>query len=374
MGEAEHCQIPNVVEKLFAASHCSVGFLGGSLTTGVGASNTAVASWRALFTEHLYRNYHPKYHCQVSEVMGAVGACESYAAAFTLGRNVIPAKPDLAIVEFCVNDRGAPDKNLVLKGMEGIVRQLVTADHRCNVIILGMGVRENDVDHSLHRQIAEHYDLPFVDVQSYMFARLKERRQTWDDASIEFVEKDSCHLNDYGNRLAFEALRDCFEDQAARFLAGRKTDRDAPVPEPLVSDEFQFARQIDPSKRNKAIRLEGEWETKDQGHVPWYFDNLLVGHPGASLTFTFEGTAASVFGLMFNNGLKLEAELDGRELPGLYLRHFIEFGKGLVLAHGLPQAEHVLKLTVGKPSKRHNKLANPTAQIGSLGVASKPAG
>ena len=102
-----------------------------------------------------------------------------------------------------------------------------------------------------------------------------------------------------------------------------------------------------------------EWEPKDWGHIPWYFDNLLVGKPGAKLTLKFKGTAVAVFGLMYNNGLKCEAVLDGKELSGPYLRHFIEFGKGLVLAHGLPNQEHVLQLTVAEPSKRHNKLDNP---------------
>ena len=90
------------------------------------------------------------------------------------------------------------------------------------------------------------------------------------------------------------------------------------------------------------------------------------------MTLKFKGTAVAVFGLMYNNGLKCEAVLDGKELSGPYLRHFIEFGKGLVLAHGLPNEEHVLQLTVAQPSKRHNKLENPTVQLASIGIACGP--
>jgi hypothetical protein len=75
---------------------------------------------------------------------------------------------------------------------------------------------------------------------------------------------------------------------------------------------------------------------------------------------------------MYNNGLKVDAELDGKEIAGAYLKHFIEFGKGTVLAHGLPPGEHVLKLTVAQPSSRQNKLENPSAQLAYLGVAGKP--
>ena len=369
---ATHCQIPNAIEKLFASSHCGCAYLGGSLTVGVGASNVAENSWRALFTKYLYRDYHPIYHCQVSQIMGAVGASESYVAVFTLERNVIPHCPDLAYVEFCVNDSGAPDKMLVMKGMEGIVRQLVMAKNRCEVVILGSGNREGNIDHSLHRQVAEHYDLPFVDLQGYMFRKLKERGQTWDDVDIEFEQNDPYHLNDYGNAMCFEAMRECFEEQVALFKAGRRRERHAAVPVPLVSDELQFTHMFDPSRKDPRITLEGCWEKKPAGFVPWYFDGLLTGKPGARLVFNFRGTAVGLFGLMYNNGLKLEAVLDGKEIPGAYLRHFIEFGKGVVLAHGLPHGEHTLILTVAAPSSRHNKLENPTAQVAYLAVACDP--
>ena len=368
----KHCQIPNCIEKIHSASHCSVAYLGGSITVGVGASNVAKTSWRALFTEYLYQQYHRQYHCQVSEVMGAVGASESYVAVFTLPRNVLPAKPDLAFVEFAVNDRGAPDKALVIKGMEGIVRQLLGGKSRCNVVILGAGSREGNIDHTLHRQVAERYDVPFVDAQGYMVARLAERGQTWDDAALEFEEKDPWHLNDYGNRLFFEAMRDCFEEQVRLFTSGQRKERNAPLPPPLVGDEMTYVDMVDPAKKSKALSLDGEWTPKHKGHLPWYFDNLLVGRPGAKLTFTFTGTAVAIFGLMYNNGLKVEATLDGEAIAGPYLRHFIEFGKGMVLAHGLPNREHRLELTVGEASERHNKLDNPTAQIGYIGVAQPP--
>lgn len=371
---AEQCEIPNAVEKILAASHCGVAFLGGSLTVGVGASDVSRTSWRALFTRHLYEQYQPVYHCQPSEIMGAIGAIESFVTAFTLERNVLPAQPDLAFVEFCVNDRWTADKTLVGKGVEGIVRQLLAAKGSCNVVLVGTGDRQASVDHALHRRVAEHYGLPFIDMQGYMHARLKERGETWDAASIDFEANDNLHLNDYGNRLCFEAMRDCFEEQVRLFRDGRKRPRKVPLPEPLFSDELQFARLVDVSRKSRALSIEGDWELKDRGHIPWYFDHLMVGKPGARMTLAFRGTAVSVFGLMHHNGLKLEAELDGQEIAGPYLRHFIEFGKGMILAHGLPDGEHVLKLTVAEPSKRHNKLAEPAAQIAFIGVAGKPSG
>jgi len=72
---------------------------------------------------------------------------------------------------------------------------------------------------------------------------------------------------------------------------------------------------------------------------------------------------------MYNNGLKVNAVIDGEKASGPYLRHFIEFGKGFVLAHGLPNREHLVELTVDEPSERHNKLENPRAQVAYLAIA-----
>ena len=113
---------------------------------------------------------------------------------------------------------------------------------RRKVIILGAGSREGNVDHSLHRKVAEHYDVPFVDVQSYIYAKLKERGQTWDDVALEFEVNDPWHLNDLGNQLWFEAVRDCFEEQVALYHAGKRKERRPALPAPIISDELQFAR------------------------------------------------------------------------------------------------------------------------------------
>ncbi|MFW6457091.1 MAG: hypothetical protein ACOC0A_02245, partial [Planctomycetota bacterium] len=127
-----------------------------------------------------------------------------------------------------------------------------------------------------------------------------------------------------------------------------------------------------PCKKKTDVELKGEWHHKPDALVPWYFDNLLVGSPGARLRFTFECTACAVWGLMYNNGLKVQATLDGEKVRGPYFRHFIEFGKGAVLAHGLSNERHELELEVKAASQRHNKLDAPSAQIAYITVASPP--
>ena len=373
---AVKCEIPAAIERIKAAAYVNVVYMGGSLTSAAGVGNSAVTCWRRLFTRYMYERYHRVYHCQPMEVMAAIGAMESYGAVFTIERNARPHAPVLAFLEFCVNDRGVPDKELVRKGMEGIIRQLKSCDTRPDVVLLGAGARPGAIDsedglveHALHREVADHYGLPFVDVQGYILKTLAQRGQTWDDISIMFETGDPWHLNDYGNALWFECMREWFEEQWQRHDLNPTAVAHAELPPPMVSDEFQFTKLVNPAKRSRRLQLEGAWEKKDPGLVPWYFDNLLVGRPGDKLTFTFTGTAIGALCLVYCNGLKIEAKLDGKDIAGPYTNFGIEFGKFFMLEHGMQPGEHVLELEVGQPMTKRNKLQDPTAEIGYLCVA-----
>ena len=48
-----HCMIPDTIRKIFAASYCNIGFVGGSLTAAAGAGDTTVTSWRRLFVQYI---------------------------------------------------------------------------------------------------------------------------------------------------------------------------------------------------------------------------------------------------------------------------------------------------------------------------------
>ena len=377
---ATHCQIASTMARLLTGGACGVGYLGGSVTQARGASNTDQTSWRALFQKYLYRRFERQYRCHLSLIYSAIGGCSSPVAAFMVGRNLLPAEPALVLVEFCINDSHVLDKELVAKGLEGIIRQLRLAKKPCEVVLLGAGCSPQAkaadgsagaVPQELHRRIAAHYDVLFIDMQDYLNRYLEEHGLGWNDVVSVVEGPDVYHVNDLGNQIYAAALAESFEEQLARYDEQSGPSNATNVPEPLLSDELQFVKLIDVTRRNKALTLEGDWAQRPAGTYPWYMDGVLMGGPGAKMTLEFSGTAVMLWCLLFYNGLKVEAVLDGEELAGPYLRYPIESGRGFVLAHGLEAGRHELKLTVAPPSRRHNKWPNPTAQIGGVGIACK---
>jgi hypothetical protein len=102
-------------------------------------------------------------------------------------------------------------------------------------------------------------------------------------------------------------------------------------------------------------------------------DNLSVGRPGDKMTLTFTGTAVGLWALVHQNGLKIEAKLDGKEIAGPFT-HFKthQFGKFFTMGHGMENTEHVLELEVAAPSAKTNRLEDPTAEIAYLAIAQPP--
>ena len=253
---------------------------------------------------------------------------------------MLPNLPVLAFLEFAINDRGASDKTLVKKGMEGMIRQLKSWKTHPDVVILGAGNRPGSdpvtgglVDHALHCEIADYYGLAFIDIQDYLLKTLEARHRTWDDIAIVFEDGDNYHLNDYGNYLWFEAMREWFEKQWLFYDLNPSAKPSAVLPPPQTSDEFQYTRPRQPGQSQQADPPGRQMEEADYG--PWYLDDLFVGRPGDKLTFTFTGKAIGTLCLVHPNGLKIEAKVDGQDVAGPFTNFPIEFGKFFMLKRGM---------------------------------------
>lgn len=369
--------LTTTLERMTQGLPCTIACLGGSLTVGSSPGAYAKKPWRKRFIKYLREGFAPRYESGVTEARAAIGAMKSYGAVFTLDRNVVSSGASLVFIEFSVNDRTSPDKDLVKKSMEGIIRKLRKASSQPDIVLLGAGVRPGTgdnsdglIDHTIHRNLADHYNVPFLDIQQYLLSELKNRGQTWDDVRV--AEGDDIHLNEYGNEIWFNHMREWFDEQYKAYSADPSRKRDKRMPEPLYSDEFEGASLLNPTVSDERIVLEGSWEPAGEDiNRPWHIDDLLVGRPGDKLTFTFKGSAIGTICRAYPNGLKLHATLDGESIAGPFTNYKDPFTNYDILRHGMPEDTHTLELVVGKPLRRLNMEPDPQARIGFLLFASK---
>ena len=90
----------NSAYKLKNNKKLTVGYFGGSITEGAGASDPSNC-WRSLTTQWL-RDTYPD--CEINEIMAAIGGTGSDLGAYRCEKDLLSGSPDLVFIEFSCND------------------------------------------------------------------------------------------------------------------------------------------------------------------------------------------------------------------------------------------------------------------------------
>lgn len=171
-----------------------VAVIGGSITAGAGASSVE-KRWPNRFVSFLQEKF-PETRFEL--VNAGIGATGSEIGACRVKRDVLGKAPDLVIVEFSVNDTSTRES---AESYEGLIRQLLAADRKIDVMCLGMVDQRGVSAQAWHEQVARHYGLPFVSYRDEVWPKIQKGELRWTD-----VAADSVHPNDMGHDLAARLL------------------------------------------------------------------------------------------------------------------------------------------------------------------------
>ncbi|MGE9295470.1 MAG: GDSL-type esterase/lipase family protein [Puniceicoccales bacterium] len=194
-----------------AGESLTVAFLGGSLTWGAQASDPLKTSYRALIQKQLKTKY-PEAH--FTFVDAAIGGTGSQLGAFRLERDLLAYKPDLAFLDFTVNDSASEvPQDDRLSSYESLARRMVQVNIPVVQVILAvkMDVGPNARPRplvALHEAIGKAYGLPLADAQAHMSAKVRSGEVTLDE--LWDLPYDSTHPGDAGYALYAEAVWDAY--------------------------------------------------------------------------------------------------------------------------------------------------------------------
>jgi lysophospholipase L1-like esterase len=325
--------------KKIEQSHAlTIGYFGGSITEGAGASNAAVTSWRALTTAW-FRQQFPV--AKITEVNAAIGGTGSDLGAFRCQRDLLSKKPDLVFIEFAVNDFGATDARAAF--YEGIVRQILRANPAADIVLVYTVSKAADsypqgvVPHTVayEQKIADHYDLPSVNIGQALSRAMQQGQGTWLTLS-----KDTTHPNDAGYRIC--------EDAMIAFLQAHRQDvaeLPAPIPAPLNPDPVENPAMIDAW----TLRAPG-WTRETQSLAGRFPHRLSAEMPGTALDLPFHGTEVGVYWLVAPDSGSIDYSIDQGPVKTLsaWDRYALQFTRAasVLLAENLPPGEHVLHLKI----------------------------
>jgi lysophospholipase L1-like esterase len=241
------------LEKCRAGGTVRVGFLGGSITAGAGASRRS-KRYSSLFTAALERRYPG---LRVEQLNAGVGSTGSRYAASRAGRDLLDALPDLVLIEFAVNDFGEAPGDAAAT-LEGVVRQALLRNPEAPVVLLFMAKGDGRNAQAEHEAVGRHYALPMISWRDAVWPLIDAARLPW-----KAVFKDDPHPNNDGHRIAAHLL----ETWAAR--APQSAGPLAPLPEPLFGDLYARAGALEPGDSVVVAQGSGWEDFEDAGRTGW---------------------------------------------------------------------------------------------------------
>jgi lysophospholipase L1-like esterase len=275
-------------------------YLGGSITEGAGASDKA-RRWSTQITAYL--NSLSLGNTEFCEINAGIGGTNSAYGMLRLSRDVLSQEPDAVFIDFSLNDMEMDDA-FSARMYEGIIRKLMALPKVPYVVCVGVVPnRERVFKTELHKQIAAHYGIPFIDVKAAMDAEYGKAEPGVNTARDALFRPDNTH--------PVEAGYDFYTKVIKRELSEKGFS--VPCGEPMSADfetrtgRFINARDFEKRGEWRECGM-GDWNTPNPGRSG---PSLAASEAGAELCLKFFGDAVLLGARFDRNAGKAEISLDG---------------------------------------------------------------
>ena len=306
-------------------------YLGGSITEGAGASDKT-RRWSTQITAYL--NSLALGNTVFREINAGIGGTNSAYGMLRLSRDVLSQEPDAVFIDFSLNDADM-EEAFSARMYESIIRKLMSLPKVPYVVCVGVVPnREHEFKTELHKKIAAHYGIPFIDVKAAMDAEYGKAEPGVNTARDALFRPDNTH--------PVEAGYDFYTKVIKRELCEKGFS--APCGEPMRTDletrtgRFINARDFETRGAWRKCGT-GDWNTPNPGRSG---PSLATSEEGAELLLKFCGSAVLFGARLDRNAGKAEILLDGE--GGEYdLRYATDDQPVIVLERfGLCGGEHTL--------------------------------
>ncbi len=295
--------LSNTYYKLTQEKKLTVAYIGGSVTAGYGATYAPDDCWPAQIGRWLKEKYPD---AEISNNNMPIGGTGSYSATFRYDYEIAPLNPDLLFVEYVINDWGATGSDgskltydQVTRTAESIVRQAYEVNPNIDIIFVltfNSGTRDSDFTELIaHRDVAQHYNLPYIKMGERFYAMLEETGQSFNSLYIDHV-----HPNTKGYLFYGQEIIGLIEDELKKAETAAVDSIVAHVlPETNVSKDplMMNATLVTPDKIDLTGAKGWRYEPKTAfTGCGLRYNGLLYGKDlGSKFTFTFTGTDFGIF-------------------------------------------------------------------------------
>jgi lysophospholipase L1-like esterase len=327
-----------------------VAFLGGSITEMDGS--------RPMVMKILQRRF-PQTQFTFTDA-GVASTC-STTGAFRLQDDVLSQGPvDLLFIEFAVNDdqdAHHPRRDCI-RGMEGIVRHTRLHNPYSDIVITYFvnpdmlatwQAGQVPLSVSAHREVAEHYQIPTINLAKEVADRITAGTLTWQ-------QYGGTHPKPLGNGICASMIDHLMSLAWTEPLPADIRPVAHPLPEDLLDkNSYWRGRLIAPDQakvlRDMTVEVPDWPNIRGQCRTRFVQDRLLcASKPGAELALDFAGTAIGAYVLAGPDAGIVEASIDGGPCRPFNLFHAFSVGlhypRTVLFDADLPPGEHRLHLRI----------------------------
>lgn len=329
----------NVARKLAVDKKLTVGYIGGSITQGISASNSSTTSWRGLTTAWFKKTYP---NATITEINASISSSGSDLAAFRCTRDLTSKNPDLVFIEFSVNDWSTGKQN-IQPYAEGLLRNILFKNPNAGIVYVHT-VHNNTITYyekgqlppavQAHQEVMDHYGFPSINVGRALYDAIKAGKGT-----LATFTADGTHPNDAGYKIYATEIQRVLQ----KFLVPQN-------PSEFVSWEWP-TKTLTPKPLENGLVLKGEdaisagW-SKTAAPDTRFPGGIQANKAGTVLKYAFTGTA---IGVHWNEGTssgEVTWSVDGSTPTKASAYLSKNRGRLRVFTNSLGPGEHVLTLTV----------------------------
>lgn len=357
--------LDNTFFKLKHDKHLTVGYFGGSITEGAGASDASETSWRARVTDW-FRTEYPD--ADVREIQAAIGGTGSDLGMYRCDVDLLSKEPDLVFIEFAVNDSWMA-YDAVLSQTEAIYRKIRKHNPYADIVCVitttktitdGLEKGGEFTARSAHSVIAHRYGAPVIDVGNLLHFEVLKTGGDY----LRFTT-DTVHPNDDG----YAIYTDCITAFLRKWADGAKetyAEHVLPSPADFREKVYENARMTECTAADNYSADGFAFTEKSMcGRYPSYLEAAV---PGSTFSFTFKGENCGFYWMMAKDSGDALVSVDGGDEISVrswdhYCKSFSRAGAAF-FAKGLPYGVH--KVTVRVAETKADESEGTVLRIGAL--------
>ena len=343
--------LQNSYVRAATAQKLNVAYLGGSITSGVGASDRSTTSYRALTTAWLKTKF-PS--ATITETNAGIGGTGSVFGAYRLVDDLklkdSEKKPDLLFIDFAINDDyDGTSKDDVKKYMETIVRTVYEYAPYCDIVFLYTTdrSRRNSTSESAYptlwaqHQVATKYSLTEIYVGKLICEEYSiSSTSTWDSSNL-FA--DIVHPLDAGHAKYSGYITSVLNTEYSKSLNPYLYTQHSILSASYspLSYTARYFLNASAGKTSGFTLYEDSSSLDEKGYI-----KATAGETGAQVKFTFKGTGLQLWTYARKVSSTISVNVDGSSTNYTIQRSGSDGNKNYRVASGLSNTTHTVTITI----------------------------